>query len=287
MHLVKRLLKRGVYGYDRNALHPFELSMMNAILKVRSANLLFMSLQAQINEIVKFRSTHISGVPDWLNRRVDADCVVVEQSRFVGAEFGAPPLEPCPTFEILITLNNTQHCAAVFAVDQAIRSFTLSFPSIPDLYAAHVVDANLLGNIDESKYWIAKRGELGRIGAIAAEAISNYRYSKNVIVCPSKNYTSGKLFDIQLSKSYQKVLQFADGIRVNGLCIMGSIDKRNRIFEEMGTSYLRVGNDQSASYAYQIDGDATSDHLTRFKHQGAEADSLNFTLVDLLEQAIN
>ncbi|MCO8124105.1 hypothetical protein NHH03_20340 [Stieleria sp. TO1_6] len=287
MHLVRRLLKRGVYGYDRNSLHPFERSMMDAILNLRIANLLFMSLQAQIKALIEFHSVRRSGIPDWLNRRIDGSAIIVEQARFVGAEYGPPPLNPNPCFKFELELQNGMSGSVVLVVDQAIRHFTLMLPSMSESYSGSVVRVVPHNIADESSVWASKATELGRIGPTVVDAISNNEFLENVIVCPGVAYTSNRLFDIDLCESYRQVLRFADGIRVNGLTIMGSVEKKNRIFEEAGSKYLAIGEDHDASYAYKVEGEATTDQLLRFKHQSAKATVLNNTLLELLEEAMN
>lgn len=286
MHLLQRLFKRGIYGYDRNSLHPFERSLMEAILSLRIANLLFMSVQAQIKVFIEFRSVHLGGVPDWLNRIIDVDSVIIEQSRFVGAEYGAPPLDQNPSFKFTFELSNAQSGSGVIVLDQAIRTFTLSLPSTSATYSGHVVNAEALNITDERSYWVAKRDELGRIGPKVVDAINNCQFSEDVIVCPNTHCASNSLFGVDLCASYKQVLRFADGIRVNGLSIMGSVDNKNRIFEEKGSKYLSIGEDRNASYAYRVDGGAITEQLIRFKHQSADTETLDATLVELLEDAM-
>lgn len=287
MRLFQRLLKRGIYGFDRNSLQPFEQSLMRAILDLRIPNLLFISLQAQIKTFTKFRSTHMSGVPDWLKRRVDNERIVVKLGRFIGAEYSAPSLEPDPSFEFALELGNGQRGAAEFLVRQSIDEFSWSFPCVEETYSERVVTAKAKNITDDRAYWAAKQDELGRIGTAVYDVIQKCQFTDNVIVCPSWNCESSRLFGLDLSPSYQQVLRFADGIFVNGLSILGSVELRNRVIEEKGVRYLHIGDDQDAWYYYRIGGDAINEQVTRFKRGTTEAEVLDLTLVDLLWEALN
>jgi len=103
MEFVRRILKRGIYAYDRNSLHPFERALFLAVQRIRAHNILFMSLQAQLKSFLTLQTNRMSGIPDWLSRGISDGCIFVKQQRFVGGSCGPPPIHPNPSFSFEIT----------------------------------------------------------------------------------------------------------------------------------------------------------------------------------------
>ena len=288
MKLFQRIAKRGVYGYNRNSLHPFERELLSAVEQAETHNILFMSIQAQLRHFLTLKTNRIVGIPDWFSREYRDGCIIVRQQRYVGGECGPPPIEPKPSFCLDILQHGDIIGKIQIDVDQAIRKIITQFKNEDIEYPASFdgIGISVDEVSDEREYWFERRDLLGRTSKLVSFSVESGIFMDNILVCNPRSTVADSLLGISLCPSYQKLLRFCDGIRVNDLIVYGLLIKRNRLFEEEGCGYLKAGEDAEYTYAYPIFGKKTSEKLVRFRNQNGCREDIDMSVLGLLENAL-
>jgi hypothetical protein len=285
--ILSRFLKSDIERYDPNSLHAFEREILTQVIRQKHHNVLFMSLREQLKLILRLKTTQLPGLPNWLRRESTTETITVKQLRNVGGWQGPPPRSDDTIFAFQISLRDVTSGRFEILMTQSIEEFrwcpNSPTAAYPDSGAFDVIPQKIA---DERDYWEHRQELLPPISVMVCESVEQGQFSDDLVIPNPVAFGGSSVCGLRLANSYHRLLKFADGIRVNKLTLIGSLEIATRRFSEGGSQYLAIGEDEEYSYALRESDGVLADEVFRFKHRSATAKGCGLDVHGLMSQAL-
>lgn len=270
MSWLSRLFADDVGRLDGNRLTDFETCAYEQVSVQSHPSVAFVSLRFQLLEWLRVRMVgRVGGMPDWWTRTTTVDGMHMTQSRIVGGDYSLP--KACGPVEIGFNATvDGDSARLVFTIDEAVQSVTLALPKrsskgFPDPESLHVAPAMLE---DERPYWRdrAHRFEdLRRVSEVVLEQLDPgpSALPRRFALPASHGVEHGRIEGVSVRDAYARLLEYANGMRIDRLSIWGCDGGWNRLFEHAEQSWLYVGQIRDDLLALRVADGETTDELVK------------------------
>lgn len=274
-------------GTDPNSFTDFERVVLTSVTQMSwPRSFVALSLRYQLQAMLGARVGHFQGVRDWLGREVRGETLIIRPHRVIGGEYGMPPCEHETDVRVRFSVGGTRHLAGALTLRQSIVRMEMPTAEAARgrLSLATAVSVEL---DDDLEYWRERRslaGDLHAVADSALEALTVGRFLKNFVVAWPGLDSARVSLVVPTGSSYGRLLCYANGIRINDLCVWGLVDPL-RTFEEGGRKYLYVGDDPKGLIGLRVSGVGAGDDLVRV-HSSGRIEGIMGTLSDLCRAAM-
>lgn len=241
-----------------------------------------MTLCAQIQSMVSFRGSKVSG-SRWLRRTWSSTSVLISPQWLIGNTFIAPDAGCEYTFPLSTAGRSAG--TVTFMVDGAVRRIRIESESIDRLLEQFVeYELEPPNVLDQRTHWIAQRAacrDVAPLPELVVAAVENLEFGANVVIPSPQLLAPGAKFCSQIAGEHLRtLLAFAAGVTVNELTVYGE-DSPERIFEENGSRFLRLGLCNSYQYLLRVIDGRIEDEVLRNKIGSASIRGTGKNVIEL------
>jgi hypothetical protein len=268
------LLAYGPSG-SPDSLSHLERLLLSSLATHRSHNITAIALRHQLRIMLRMKEApSFGGMPDWLHRKRSQDCLYVVQQRSIGDYYSFPWTGSERVFEFPFERAGRPCGVLRLFVDGIINRFEVQSTSLDALFEASEGDL-VVGPgewTDEREYW-SSRGvpddRLHRVNQEILATVLSGRFQNNVVV-PAPPLAGRALFgDVAAPLGYQRLLNYSNGIGINGSSIWAASIGKQRVWGEDPARVLRIGDTEGGFYAATVDrANIATDRIRLFRHSG-------------------
>ena len=277
-----------VRGLDSSQLAAFERYLFEDVLKLKIYNFQFLSLHAQLTGMLASAGghLHIGGISRWLQRRYSGDAIEVIQLRDVGA---CPlPLTAQPT-EIVFPILRGDHTSGYLVAELSdfLRKFSFKFHRDRTFYPrAQGFKVGVPEMPDERDLWRSRiiRAPFRPIAERVADNLEAFSVKPFPVMARSPVPACKTIAGVTLSDSHADVMDYSNGLIVNGLHVLGDVATGRLDADDEG-DLLVVATDNYTNYAARVSGGVAGNEIFRYSRHSDAWKSTGHDLVELCEQA--
>jgi len=288
--------RRILVDCDASELAPFEKGLFSAVCEQRHHNMAFVVLVHDLRTMIPYKACAGSWwneIPHWLSRTWDNGDVRITQLRQSANGFSddmIPHILVWPLHFESEWLGCLSFNVQAALTECRIRGLPQEHVRRSYGNAAAEVQPGIV--CDERSYWTSQRnvvsGQLAAMADEVLEIVNTGGFVRNVIVPSVHTCNRTTLGSISLSTSYGTVLAYANGLRVNDLVILSTINHPTRVFETPnGAKFFQVAEADCKWYAAELIEGRLRDTLWEFNSANVhEHKRLDVDIVELCLQNI-